>query len=40
MAHRQIVVPTELMGHVNAAFRWVVWSTMPPGALLGGLLGT
>jgi predicted MFS family arabinose efflux permease len=40
MAYRQAVVPAELLGRVNAAIRWIVWSTMPIGALLGGLLGT
>ena len=40
MAYRQAVVPAELLGRVNAAIRWIIWSTMPIGALLGGLLGT
>jgi hypothetical protein len=25
---------------MNAAIRWVVWGTIPLGALLGGVLGT
>ncbi|WP_198035155.1 MFS transporter [Streptacidiphilus rugosus] len=40
MAYRQAACPPELLGRVNAALRWIVWSTMPLGALLGGVLGT
>lgn len=40
MTYRQTVIPPELLGRVNAAIRWTVWSTMPIGALLSGLLGT
>jgi predicted MFS family arabinose efflux permease len=40
MAYRQAVVPADLLGRVNAAIRWIVWSTMPLGALFGGLFGT
>ncbi|RAG81413.1 MFS transporter [Streptacidiphilus pinicola] len=39
MAYRQSIIPKELLGRVNAGIRWVVWSTMPLGALLGGVLG-
>ena len=28
------------MGRMNAAVRWIVWGTMPLGALIGGALGT
>ncbi|WP_042378678.1 MFS transporter [Streptacidiphilus melanogenes] len=40
MAYRQSNIPRELLGRVNAGIRWVVWSTMPLGALLGGIVGT
>ncbi len=30
----------RLLGRMNAAVRWVVWGTIPLGALLGGVLGT
>jgi MFS family permease len=40
MAYRQSHVPKELLGRVNAGIRWVVWSTMPLGALLAGAAGT
>ncbi|SEK74792.1 MFS transporter [Streptacidiphilus jiangxiensis] len=40
IAYRQSSVPRELLGRVNAGIRWVVWGTMPLGALLGGSLGT
>ncbi|MEY9870961.1 MFS family permease [Streptacidiphilus sp. MAP12-33] len=40
MAYRQRSVPQELLGRVNAGIRWVVWGTVPLGALLGGTLGT
>jgi MFS family permease len=40
MAYRQSSVPRELLGRVNAGIRWVVWGTMPLGALLGGAVGT
>ncbi|WIM94401.1 MFS transporter [Actinoplanes oblitus] len=36
---RQAITPRELMGRTTAAVRFVVWSTMPLGALLGGFLG-
>ncbi|MFE9423615.1 MFS transporter [Kitasatospora sp. NPDC006697] len=39
VSYRQSVTPPELMGRMNAAVRWVVWGTMPIGALIGGLLG-
>ena len=28
------------MGRMNAAVRWIVWGTMPVGALIGGEVGT
>jgi len=40
ITYRQRVCPTELLGRMNAAVRWVVWGTLPLGALLGGSLAT
>src|SRR4051794_9670968 len=34
---RQTLVPDELLGRVNSAYRLVGWGTMPLGALAGGL---
>lgn len=36
---RQRLCPPELLGRVTATVRFVVWGTMPAGALAGGLLG-
>ncbi|WP_280464858.1 MFS transporter [Nocardia brasiliensis] len=33
---RQMLCPDELLGRMNATLRFVVWGTMPLGALLGG----
>lgn len=33
---RQTIVPTELLGRVNSAYRMVGWGLMPLGALAGG----
>jgi MFS family permease len=39
LSYRQAVCPPELRGRVNAASRWIVWGTIPLGALIGGALG-
>ena len=36
---RQAITPERLQGRMNAAMRWIVWGTIPLGALLGGTLG-
>jgi MFS family permease len=36
---RQAIVPEHLQGRVNATMRFLVWGTMPLGALVGGTLG-
>lgn len=36
LSYRQRVCPPELLGRMNASVRWIVWGTMPLGALLGG----
>jgi MFS family permease len=40
LSYRQSVTPPRLMGRMNAAVRWIVWGTMPVGAVIGGALGT
>ena len=35
---RQALVPDELRGRVNSAYRFFGWGAMPIGALLGALL--
>jgi hypothetical protein len=35
---RQSVCPQDMLGRMNASNRVVVWSTLPAGSLLGGLL--
>jgi MFS family permease len=36
---RQAITPERLQGRMNAAMRWIVWGTIPLGALLGGAVG-
>jgi MFS family permease len=36
---RQAITPDHLQGRMNATMRFIVWGTMPIGALLGGALG-
>ena len=40
ISYRQSVCPPELLGRVNASIRWLIFSTMPVGALLGGVVGS
>lgn len=35
---RQRACPPELLGRVNASFRFLTWGIMPPAALFGGLI--
>jgi len=37
---RQLLCPPRLLGRMNATIRFIVWGTIPLGALLGGALGT
>ncbi len=37
---RQAIVPIRLQGRMNATMRFLVWGTIPIGALTGGILGT
>ena len=36
---RQAITPDHLLGRMNASVRFMIWGTMPIGALIGGLLG-
>jgi predicted MFS family arabinose efflux permease len=40
ISYRQTVCPPELLGRMNASIRWVIFSTFPVGALIGGAAGT
>jgi MFS family permease len=40
LSYRQMICPPELLGRMNAAIRWIVWGTLPLGALIGGILGS
>ena len=37
---RQAITPDRMQGRMNASMRFMVWGTMPFGALIGGVLGT
>ena len=37
---RQAVTPDHLLGRVNATGRWIAWSAIPLGAVVGGILAT
>ncbi|WP_371618885.1 MFS transporter [Streptomyces sp. NBC_00454] len=39
VAFRQQLCPAPLLGRMTATFRFVVWGSMPLGALIGGVLG-
>ncbi|MGI8857146.1 MAG: MFS transporter [Thermomicrobiales bacterium] len=36
---RQAITPDHLLGRMNATMRFLVWGTLPIGALIGGALG-
>jgi MFS family permease len=36
---RQRIIPDQLLGRVNSAYRLLAWGTQPIGALIGGLIG-
>lgn len=38
VSFRQLLCPAELLGRMNATLRFMVWGTMPFGALLGGAI--
>jgi len=37
---RQAITPDHLLGRMNATMRFIVWGTLPIGALIGGALGS
>ncbi len=39
VSFRQAITPTGMQGRMNATMRFIVWGTIPVGALLGGYLG-
>jgi MFS family permease len=40
VSFRQAICPERLQGRMNASIRFLVWGTMPVGALTGGALAT
>ncbi|SDP12537.1 Predicted arabinose efflux permease, MFS family [Nakamurella panacisegetis] len=40
VSFRQRLCPPDLLGRMNASARFLVWGTIPLGAMAGGLLGT
>jgi MFS family permease len=36
---RQAITPPRMQGRMNATMRFIVWGTIPIGAMLGGFLG-
>lgn len=39
VSYRQVVVPGNVQGRMNATMRFLVWGTLPIGGLVGGVLG-
>jgi MFS family permease len=40
VTYRQSICPPDLLGRMNASVRWIVWGTLPLGALAGGGVAT
>jgi MFS family permease len=40
VSYRQTICPPRLQGRMNSVMRFIVWGTIPIGALVGGALGT
>jgi predicted MFS family arabinose efflux permease len=40
VSYRQAICPPRLQGRMNSVMRFIVWGTIPLGALLGGAIGT
>jgi predicted MFS family arabinose efflux permease len=40
VSYRQAICPPRLQGRMNSVMRFIVWGTIPLGALSGGVLGT
>jgi len=39
VSFRQAITPERMQGRMNATMRFVVWGTIPAGAIIGGFLG-
>ena len=39
-SYRQAITPTAIQGSMNATMRFLVWGTIPMGAVFGGLAAT
>ncbi len=40
LSFRQAITPTAMQGRMNATMRFIVWGTIPFGAILGGVIAT
>jgi MFS family permease len=40
VSYRQAICPPRLQGRMNSVMRFIVWGTIPIGAVVGGLLGS
>jgi MFS family permease len=40
VSYRQSICPPALLGRMNASVRFIVWGTLPLGAIAGGIVGT
>jgi MFS family permease len=40
VSYRQAITPTAIQGRMNATMRFLVWGTIPIGAIVGGLVAT
>lgn len=40
LSFRQAITPTSMLGRMNATMRFIVWGTIPLGAIVGGAIAT
>ncbi len=40
VSFRQAITPLEMQGRMNATMRFIVWGTLPLGAVIGGIMAT
>jgi predicted MFS family arabinose efflux permease len=40
VSFRQAITPERIQGRMNSVMRFIVWGTIPLGAMLGGVLAT
>jgi MFS family permease len=38
VSFRQAITPPRMQGRMNASMRFIVWGTIPPGQILGGII--